>query len=329
MDIDGARQQLREREKSLERITIDPGDTRVAVGADDFSASLYTGDDELFLGQYGLVEMAKFFSVSINTFRRFPQDLKQTTMNRMLEEWSVEEGELGLYTINGQVVAFCRPHHEHIPALTVFDSVVEGTGGDVQEEVRDFQIKPNGFSLKILTDKRVDVQRTGDISHGGISVRHSDTESFRTSLSAFIFRLICMNGLVRSSSVARGSVNAMDEDEASAQVYDWSSELYAELDDHLHAFERLADIPLPEPVQAIEGLGKRHKLSEPVIETVMDAYALETEIPHSLYRLTNALTNCATHGDWESHQQPDKLQGVADYIVTHGDRLCPHCWNVN
>ena len=247
----------------------------------------------------------------------------------MLEEWSVEEGELGMYTIEGRVVAFCRSHHEHIPALTVFDAVVEGTGGDVQEPVRDFRIKPQGFELKILTDKKVDVQRTGDISHGGISVRHSDTESFRTSLSAFIFRIICLNGLVRSSSVARGSVNAMDEDEASAQVADWSGELYDSLEDHLQAFGRLADIPLPEPVQAIEGLGRRHKLPNDTVDTVIDAYALEQAIPHSLYRLTNALTNTATHGDFDSHQQPDKLQGIADLIVSHGDELCPHCWNIN
>ncbi|GAH55241.1 unnamed protein product, partial [marine sediment metagenome] len=87
MDISEARELLEQREEQLVRVTIDPRDTRVQVGMDEGSIMLHTGDDELFLGNFGLSEMARFFSVSLTTFRRFPVDLRQTTINRMMQEW--------------------------------------------------------------------------------------------------------------------------------------------------------------------------------------------------------------------------------------------------
>lgn len=326
MDIDGARQVLVEREEQLVRLSVDPRDAHVAVGADVGSAVLHAGDDELALGSSGLTEMAKHYGVALSTFRRFPHDLQQHCLNRLLQErWIEDQTDLGIYTLNGHVVSVCQLQYSHIPAVTVLDAVVEAIGRGVQGELQDFEVKARGFRCGIMTEKSVDVMQVGDVSHGGIVIEHSDTESFRTSLSAFIFRLVCLNGLTRASSVARGGLNAQDEFEARTQVEDWATELYAELDDHLAAFEGLADVPLPDPLQAIEVLGTRNHLPEDVVQTVLDAYMLERQIPDSLYRLTNALTRSATHGDWDNDRVPARLQNIADYIVEHGDRLCPHC----
>jgi len=246
LHITEARELLQQREEQLVRLTIDPRDSRVQVGMDEGTIKLHSGDDEFFLGNYGLSEMAKLFSLSLPTFRRFPIDLRETTINRMMRDWwEAGNTEIGMYTIDGQVVAFSRPQYEHIPALTVLDAVVDGVGGKAQEELRDFELSPNGLSVKVMTDKAVDVRNVGDVTQAGIALRHSDTESFRTTLSAFLFRLVCLNGLVRPSSIAHGGVNAQDVLEARAQVFDWATELYRELDDHLGAYEKLAEIPLP------------------------------------------------------------------------------------
>ena len=112
-------------------------------------------------------------------------------------------------------------------------------------------------------------------------------------------------------------------------VSDWARELYLELDDHLHLYERLNEIALPDPYGAIERLGERNGLSEDCTEMVLDAYALEAAIPDSMYRLTNALTYVSTHGQFDTQTQPKKLQNLADYLVGNGESLCPHCLSPN
>ncbi len=181
----------------------------------------------------------------------------------------------------------------------------------------------------MMTDKAIDVENVGDITQGGIRVKHSDVGAFGTSLAALLLRLVCLNGLMRSSSVARGHFSSEDEYEAGAMVNDWATELYMELDEHLHLYERLAEIPLPNPFEAIESLGSRNSLSEECTEMVLDAYSLESEMDHTMYRLTNALTYTATHAEFDGYRQTQKLQNIADFLVGNGEEICPHCLSLN
>ncbi|MBW2073068.1 MAG: hypothetical protein JRI89_17705, partial [Deltaproteobacteria bacterium] len=275
-------------------------------------------------------EMAKFFGVSVNTFRDFPLDLQQHTLNRLLRERSNDgDGYIGVYAIGDRAMAFTVPDKPHIRCLPVLNAALTAVDPNEDRELKDFSLRRDGFSVNVMSDKAVDVADVGDITQGGIRLRHSDVGAFGTSLAAFLLRLICVNGLARASSVARGHFTSEDEFRAGAMVHDWATELYLELNEHLHAYELLAEIPLPAPYEAIEQLGERNGLSEECTEMVLDAYSLESELPHTMYRLTNALTYVSSHAEFDGDRQRRKLQNLADFLVGNGEDICPHCLSLN
>ena len=330
MKVDEARNLLQQRDDALTRHTVDAGSLRVEV-VDEHDAILrIAGEDDLLMTDGSISEMAKFFGVAVNTFRKFPMDLQEHSMNRLLRERTQKsDGYLGIYSIGDRAVAFTDPAKPHIRCLPVFDAALAAVNPEGDRELQDFSLRRNGFTVNLMSDKAIEVENVGDITQGGIRVKHSDVGAFGTSLAALLLRLVCLNGLMRASSIARGHFSSEDEYEAGAMVHDWATELYLELDDHLHLYERLAEIPIPAPFEAIESLGERNGLSEECTEMVLDAYSLESEMDHSLYRLTNALTYVSTHGEFEGSQQPKKLQNIADFLVGNGEEICPHCLSLN
>jgi len=330
MNADEARHLLQQRDDALNRHTVEAENVLVQVVSEDEGVLEIGGGNDLQLTDASLSEMAKFFSISVNTFRKFPIDLREHTLNRLLREQTRDhDGYLGIYSIADRAIAFTDPGRPHIRCLPVFESALEAINPDGDRELNNFSLTRQGFSVNLMSDRAVDVAHVGDVTQGGLRLKHSDVGAYGTALQAFLLRLICLNGLARASSVARGHFSAEDEFEAGAMVSDWARELYLELDDHLHLYERLNEIALPDPYGAIERLGERNGLSEDCTEMVLDAYALEAAIPDSMYRLTNALTYVSTHGQFDTQTQPKKLQNLADYLVGNGESLCPHCLSPN
>jgi hypothetical protein len=332
MKIDEARHLLQQRDDALTRHTVGADKLHVQVLSEEDAVLEVAGGDDLRMTDGSITEMAKHFGVSVNTFRDFPLDLQQHTMNRLLRERRNDgDGFIGIYSIGDRAMAFTKPNKPYIPCTPILDSAIEAINPDEDRELRDFSLKRHGFTVNLMSDKAVDVGASdvGDITQGGIKLGHSDVGAFGTSIAAFLLRLICLNGLSRASSVARGNFSSEDEFHAGAMVHDWATELYLELDEHLHAYELLAEIPIPAPYQAIEQLGERNGLSEECTEMVLDAYSLESELPHTMYRLTNSLTYVSTHGEFDSQAQPKKLQNIADFLVGSGEEICPHCLSLN
>jgi hypothetical protein len=332
MKVDEARHLLQQRDDALTRHTVDAGKLHVQVISEEDALLEVAGGDDLHMTDGSITEMGKFFGVAVNTFRKFPMDLQQHTMNRLLREQAQKsDGHIGICSIGERAVAFTNPAKPHIRCLPVFDAALTAVDPNEEREIQDFSLRRHGFTVNLMSDKAVDVGASdvGDITQGGIRLGHSDTSSFATSLNAFLLRLICLNGLSRASSVARGNFSSEDEFQAGAMVHDWATELYLELDEHLHAYELLAEIPIPAPYEAIEQLGERNGLSEECTEMVLDAYSLESELPHTMYRLTNALTYVSSHAEFDSQTQPKKLQNLADFLVGAGEDICPHCLSLN
>ncbi len=330
MHIDEARHLLQQRDDALTRHTVDAGDLRVQVVSEDDAVLRIAGGDDLLMTDGSITEMAKHFGVAVNTFRKFPMDLQQHTMNRLLREHRQNgDGFIGVYSVDDRGIAFTDPGKPYIPCVPIFDSALQAVNPEEDRELQDFSLRRHGFTVNMMTDKAIDVENVGDITQGGIRVKHSDVGAFGTSLAALLLRLVCLNGLMRSSSLAQGRFSSEDEFEAGAMVHDWATELYLELDEHLHAYERLAEVPIPSPYEAIESLGERNGLSEECTEMVLDAYALESDFPDSMYRLTNALTYTATHAEFDGYRQTQKLQNIADFLVGSGEDLCPHCLSLN
>jgi hypothetical protein len=330
MNADEARHLLQQRDDALTRHTVDAGNVLVRVVSEDEAILEIAGGNDLQLTDGSLSEMAKFFNISVKTFRDFPLDLQEHSLNRLLREQTHDhDGYLGIYSIGDRAIAFTDPGKPHIRCVPVFDSALRAVNPQEDRELNSFSLNRHGFTVNLMSDKAVDVAHVGDITQGGVRLKHSDVGAFGTSLAAFLLRLVCLNGLARASSVARGHFTADDEYEAGATVFDWARELYMEMDEHLHLYERLAEISIPDPYGAIERLGERNGLSEDCTEMVLDAYALEAAIPDSMYRLTNALTYVSTHGQFDTATQPKKLQNIADYLVGNGESLCPHCLSPN
>lgn len=182
-----------------------------------------------------------------------------------------------------------------------------------------FALGEDGMHLRLIDPSRTREVRPGDPICSGIHVRNSETGQSSVSVDTLVWRQVCSNGLIAlvagESLLRRRHVHveplrfkAMLE-EAVARALEHSETVV----DRLHASVQEA---VPDPETALEHLGERWGLSQPVQDAAKAALLQgEVSLQHTAYGLVNALTATA---QLLSDDKRYDLEVLAGRLVEHG-----------
>jgi hypothetical protein len=153
---------------------------------------------------------------------------------------------------------------------------------------------------------------------GGITVTNSETGAAVVGLSAMVYRVICLNGLVLgggASGLRRR--HTRDAAETLREFQRRAREAWSDAGDSPDRFQTMRRIRVPQPEAALKRLEERHQLTAELAKEVESAFAVEPG--DTMFDLINAFTR-AGNAPTLPLEDRAKLQELGGRILDGAER---------
>jgi len=157
-----------------------------------------------------------------------------------------------------------------------------------------------------------DLTGGGDKIHGGISIANSEIGLSSVVASAYIYRIVCSNGMlgkVANTSRKRHISDSILED--LAPMIDSSRK---QLPLMRKRFRISLDSPVDNPESTFETLGRQFQLSEQEREATLWGYAHEPGEPPAMFHIANAYTKGANFPGLPA-KSADRLERAGGMVI--------------
>jgi hypothetical protein len=254
-----------------------------AISFDSLNA-MRIGDDRHTLRTVAQRSIAWRLGIPFNYLQKCPPELQAEQMNHWIKH---EKREQLFIRFDGQEVrASFTPRYKPVDNFEVLARLDEmGYGPDTPVQCH----LDEEFMLLSIPDGRHTFKVNGDRMTGGISVSNSEVGLASLSVSAFILRLVCTNGMVSKTEI-------------SASYRHVSTKILTELP---QVFERVADglgkqkdrlklslkSPVADPLATIESFNRQFALGEREKEAV--GWAWPQEAGETMFHVVNTYTRAA------------------------------------
>jgi hypothetical protein len=243
------------------------------------------GDERHALRTVAQRSIAWRLGIPFNYLQKCPPGLQAEQMNHWIKQ---ERREKLFVRFDGRAVrAIFTPRYRPVDAFEILARLDEmGYGPDTQAQCH----LDGEFMLLSIPDGRRSFKINGDKMTPGISISNSEVGLASLSVSAFILRLVCTNGMVAKTEI-------------SASYRHVSTKILTELP---QVFERVADglgkqkdrlklsieSPVANPLATIESFNRQFALAEREKEAV--AWAWPQEVGETMFSVINAYTRAAS-----------------------------------
>ncbi len=241
---------------------------------------------------------------------------------------------------NDQIVSLLK--NNHLLALeyaAVLSAVIRGLGREADNliihrvEIDDFHFEV----VLISPSKAIEVKR-GDVVQSGIRIVHHRFGGPATLVEAFIYRLVCTNGMTRRicikedpSQLSRArklSANfAAARERQMDQISGLSERVWAGLQAKLDAFKATNERPA-EVHHLLTRFLERARLSPKKLMPSLERAWRNEGSENTIFAAVNALSNVATHDQAVPARQRRALAVLAGFLAFQKDHLCGRCWSI-
>jgi len=237
---------------------------------------------------------------------------------------------------DGSLVTIAAGELLDLPNAAVIRSVVDGVGTESEGlVVARISHDAERLDAELVSPAKGIAVRVGDIVHSGIHIVHHRFGAQATLIEAFIYRLVCRNGMTRRECVGdrqpRTRKLPVDfPNNAELQMNQirrltrqtWNG-LQAQLDALRATSERAADVE-----KLLSRWLQRAKISVDRMMPRLRAAWQEEGGENTYYGAVNALTRVATHHRDLSERQRRMLASLAGLLAFAEVHLCERCFSV-
>lgn len=229
--------------------------------------------------------MATRLGVPLSYLAKCPPDLQAVNLNHWLGR---ERNEKLFFRFDGdEVRAVFTPRYTPIDNLDVLNRLSALGFGDHKKV--QAAIDGEFMMLNLPERERAFDLGGGDEMHPGISIQNSEVGLSSLTVSVFILRLICTNGLIArtadNSSYRHVSSRVMDE---FPRVLEGA---YNELEAKRRQFALSLESRVDDPEETLRTLNRQFQLSDP--ETAAVDWAWPMERGNTMFHVVNAYTKAA------------------------------------
>ena len=243
--------------------------------------------------------------IPYNYLRKCPPEIQSVQMNYWIEHEKNEQ--LFARFDRNSVRAIFTPKYKPVDNMDVILEIY-GMGYRPETQVQ-CHLDDLLMSLSIMDGEKV-FEINGDRFRPGVSISNSEVGLASLSISAFILRLICTNGLVSktelSASYRHVSTKILNEFPV---ILD---KVPVELGRQRHQIGLSMESPVDDPLKTIESFNRQFQLNEPERQAV--EWAWPQEAGDTLFSVVNSYTRAAQFKGL-SAESSYKLQRVGGNVL--------------
>lgn len=297
------------------------------------TGELLVGDQSLPVNSHAHRQIAARLGIPAKYYDRMRQDAPQLLADNV-NEWFTQEPERRmLRTLDGNVRAFLSDRYRRIDNEDVAEAVLplvldQAQAGNL--EIVSAEITDTRMYLQATFPKVVGEVKQGDVVQSGFILRNSEIGAGSFSLDPLIYRLVCLNGMVRtdgglkkyhvgrraetqdgSFEIFSEETQRLDDAALMAKIRDLvtafsNQEVFDQTLERMRAAAQSAEIA--HPTKAIEVLTKRGMISGGEGESVLANLIRGGDL--SQWGLVNAVTAQAHHTeDYDRSVEFEELGG--------------------
>ena len=249
--------------------------------------------------------IANRLGIPIHYLRKCPPDIQRTNINYWLEK---EKNDQLFFRFDGEKVrAIFTPRY--IPTDNI----------DVLEKIKDLNYPMNAkvqcsmddeFMMVNIPDDRETFSIDGNRMTPGISISNSEVGLAALSISAFVLRLVCTNGMISKTEVTASyrHISAKILNEFPQVLSNVGQELGRQKD----LFRLSLESKVTDPESTINNFNRQFQLGKEETEAV--GWALPLEYGQTMFNVVNVYTKAAQYQGLPA-ESSHKLQKVGGAIL--------------
>lgn len=279
---------------STRELAMAPADGQLMVG----------GSERYELRRHAFGQLAAKLGIPAPYLRRCDPELRSRNVNRWLRE---ADRDLLLRLEGSEVRAVLSATYRPINHGEILAWLESRLG---QNTPVRFELTDGFLDLQVIGP--ADSSSGRDVLNRGLHLRNSEVGLARVSISAMVYRVICLNGLVMGGgrwAFTRRHVGHGELADNVRRAFDHAIELSSQA---ATAFAGTRAITVKEPQRALERIVTRYELAEPEAAAVTRAFTVEPG--HTLYAVINALTRAGNDATLDL-QSRHKLQSLGGRIT--------------
>jgi hypothetical protein len=236
----------------------------------------------------------------------------------------------------GELVTIVRGDLFTLPNADVIRAVGEALG-DEGEELSATRIggDSENLDLELVSPSKAVEVRPGDIVQSGLHVVHHRFGNHATVIEAFIYRLICSNGMTRRECVGEHQSRTRklpvgfpnNRELQMKQVRRLTQQSWNGLQAQLDAFQATSNRPARVEELLTRWLQRARISAQAMLPRLLAAWRQEGE-ENTHYGAVNALTRVATHDPELSERQRRVLASLAGLLAFSQVHICDRCFSV-
>jgi hypothetical protein len=237
---------------------------------------------------------------------------------------------------NGELVTIARGDLFALPNADVLRAVGQSLGNDAETlVVARIERDAEELDIELISPAKEIAVRPGDIVRSGLHIGHERFGTQATLIEAFIYRLVCSNGMTRRECVRDGikrtrklPVDFPNNRELQMdQIRQLTRQNWNGLQGQLEALRASSERPAHVEELLIRWLQRGRLFSESILQRLLSVWRSEGS-ENTQYGAVNALTAVATHDRSLSERHRQALASLAGLLAFSEVHICERCFSV-
>ena len=309
-------------------ITTTVGDLRINDDASMLTARYQLDHEAAFhLDEVAEKALSTFLKIPYPYLRNCPAEFKATTLRFWFQTRA--DAAVVLESINGELLSVHSPSLLMVPVRDVIGVVsrVFSPDDDVtvmhDENRLHLDIVSPRYQVEVPNPDRVPGRpEVGDVTVGGLRLLTYPTQAKAPSVSAYLERLICTNGMTTDYKLDEISLKGRNVEEVIEEMESAARQLLDGMPDKLERYAHTAQMRVPgDPAAFAAQLAREANLPRAVLDQVLDTI---NQIPDpSVYDMNQAFTAVANTG--VGYATMTRLQGLGGHLAFHAHNAVSRC----
>lgn len=296
---------------------------------DDASLLTVRGDQEqaFWVDEGTEKALASFLRIPLPYLKSCPDEFRATTLRFWFNQRS--EATAVVDAVNGSIVSVHSPSHVTVPMRDIVGVVSRVFSPD--DDVRVLQderrlhidvISPQ-YSVEVPNPDRVPGRpEVGDVTVGGLRLLSFPGRAKAPSVSTYLERLICTNGMTTDHRLDEISLKGRTVDEVIEEMELVARRLLAAMPEGLDRYAATARMRVPgDPAAFAAQLARENNFSRPILDQVLDQI---NQLPYvTVYDVNQAFTQIA-NGDI-GYSTATRLQRLGGELALNADHAVARC----